>query len=135
MSTHSNNLDTFRILFLIKGILTLLVSVIFLAYGAIGLFLGNIDDVHYDNEFNPGFIFLIIGGMGFIFTIVFGILTILAGKYLKETRNYNFILVIAILNCLTGVLGILLGVFTIVELNKSEVRALFNESGHTPQTT
>lgn len=70
---------------------------------------------------------MVIGCVGAFFALVFGILTLMASKYLKEASHYNFILVMAVLNCLTGVLGILLGVFTIIELNKPEVRALFNK--------
>ena len=69
---------------------------------------------------------MVIGCVGAFFALVFGILTLMASKYLKEASHYNFILVMAVLNCLTGVLGILLGVFTIIELNKPEVRVLFN---------
>jgi hypothetical protein len=68
-----------------------------------------------------------IGSAGACIAFIFGILTLMVPKYLKETRNYNFILVVAVLNCLTGVLGILLGVFTIIELNKPEVRKLFDK--------
>jgi len=57
-----------------------------------------------------------------------GILTLFASKYLKEIKNYNFIFVVAILNCLTGILGIVLGIFTIIELNKPDVKALFNKN-------
>lgn len=77
--------------------------------------------------FNFGWIFVIIGGIGLIFCVTLGILTLLASKYLKEVKNYNFIFAIAIVNCLTGVLGILLGVFTLVELTKPEVKKLFNK--------
>ena len=124
----NNNLNLFGIFFLIKGILNLLFTLFFAFYFLLGLFVIN-DSIHESDvffPFNVGSIFMIIGCVGAFFALVFGILTLLASKYLKEARHYNFILVMAVLNCLTGVLGILLGVFTIIELNKPEVRVLFN---------
>lgn len=124
----TNNLNTFRTLYLVKGILNLLFVLFFLAYGVIGLFIINGDQFKADNiGFNPGVLLIVIGCVGAFIAFIFGILTLMVPKYLKETRNYNFILVVAILNCLTGVLGILLGVFTIIELNKPEVRKLFDK--------
>ena len=124
----TNNLNTFRTLYLVKGILNLLFVLFFLAYGVFGLFIMNGDQFKVDNiGFNPGVLLIVIGCVGAFIAFIFGILTLMVPKYLKETRNYNFILVVAILNCLTGVLGILLGVFTIIELNKPEVRKLFNK--------
>ncbi|GAB1857104.1 hypothetical protein MHTCC0001_19400 [Flavobacteriaceae bacterium MHTCC 0001] len=78
-----------------------------------------------DLPFNFGWIFIIIGGIGILFCITLGILNLLASKYLKTTQNHNFIFAIAVVNCLTGILGILLGVFTLVELTKAEVKQLF----------
>lgn len=129
MST-SNNLNTFRILFLIKGILTLVASLFFIGYAFLGQFIGNLAEANGDMEdmpFNPSIIFSIIGGIGFVVTLTFGILTLYASKFLKEVRNYNFIFVVAILNCLTGILGLLLGIFTLIELNKPHVKELFHK--------
>ncbi|MCH9660180.1 MAG: hypothetical protein K0U54_04630 [Bacteroidetes bacterium] len=133
MDNPRNNLDTFRILYIVKGILTLLFSLFFLAYAFFGVFISTVDSSAAEAPFNISILFGIIGGIGFLFTAIFGILTLLAAKYIKETRNYNFIFVIAVLNCLTGVLGILLGVFTFIELTKPEVKMLFNQTA-TPAT-
>lgn len=124
-----NNLSTFRILFLVKGILTLCFSLFFILYAGMGHFFGSLTDFNHNNEvpFNPGIIFIIIGGIGFLICLAIGILTLLASKYIKETKNYNFIFAISIINCLTGILGILLGVFTLIELNKPEVKKLFEK--------
>lgn len=130
METSSNNLNLFKTLFLVKGILTLCFSLFFIIYGAFGLFFDKMIDANDANNnilFNPGFIFLIIGIIGVIICVTFGVLTLMASKYLKEVKNYNFIFVVAILNCLTGILGILLGVFTLIELNKPEVKQLFHK--------
>lgn len=130
MQTKTNNLNTFRILYIIKGILTLCFSLFFIFYACMGLVF-NTAITHSPNSpelpFNFGWIFVIIGAIGLIFCVTFGVLTLLASKYIKEVKNYNFIFAIAVINCLTGVLGILLGVFTLVELTKPEVKQLFGK--------
>lgn len=128
---QNNNLDTFRILFLVKGILTLCFSLFFVIYGLFGFFIGYLamDGAPYSTtpSFNPALIFLIVAGVGFLFTIAMGTLALVASNYLKHRKNYNFIYVVTILNALTGVLGILLAVFTLIELSKPEVKRLFEK--------
>ncbi len=131
MEKLPNNLSTFRILFLVKGIITLLFSVFPLFYIAIGGFLGNVDELNFGPDappFNIGLIFIIFGIFFFVLVVTMGILNILASNFLKEVKNYNFIFVMAVLNCFTGILGILLGVFTIIELNKPHVKELFGRA-------
>ncbi|TBW28694.1 hypothetical protein EZJ28_08145 [Gramella sp. KN1008] len=127
MTGENHNLNVFRVLFLIKGIFTLLISLFPLLYVFMGLFIFNNEFEDFDNFGLTGLIFVTIGSVIFLFLIGLGILTILAGKYLGERRKYDFIFVIAILNCLTGILGILLGIFTIIELNKPNVKRLFGK--------
>ncbi|WP_203257916.1 hypothetical protein [Hyunsoonleella ulvae] len=130
MQTKPNNLNTFRILYLIKGILTMCFSLFFMLYAGMGFFFNQvIEHSQQDTElpFNFGWIFTIIGGIGILFCIVLGILNLMASKYIKEQKNYNFIFGLAIVNCLTGILGILLGVFTLIELTKPDIKALFNK--------
>ncbi len=139
METKSNNINTFRILYLVKGILTLCFSLFFIVYAFLGvLFMESIQvsdstdgmpfalDYLFFSSF--GIIIFIVACIGFLLTISLGILNLLASKYIKDVKNYNFIFAIAVVNCLTGVLGILLGVFTLVELTKPEVKSLFNKN-------
>jgi len=126
----NHNLNTYRILFLVYGILTLVFSLFFLLYAGAGLFVeGMIENqVNEDLPFNPGNFMTIIGVIGFVFAVVVGILTIIASNYIKALKNYNFVFAMAIVNCLTGILGILLGVFTLIEISKPETKALFFEN-------
>ena len=131
MENLTHNLNIFKTLFLVKGILNLLMALFFICYALFGGYIVNMAGSGGDLDnmtFNPAIIFFIVGGIGFVIASVMGVLTLLASKYISEVRNYNFIFVIAILNCLTGILGILLGVFTIIELNKPHVKAIFNKS-------
>ena len=127
MTQQSNNLNTFRILFLVKGILALVFSLFFVFYAGLGIFVGEIiQSEPHSPPFNPGIIFIIIGAIGFIITVAMGVLAILVSKFINERRNYNFIYVVALINALSGVLGILLAIFTLIELSKPEVKDLFN---------
>ncbi|MEJ1222229.1 hypothetical protein [Sediminicola sp. 1XM1-17] len=128
MERTNNNLNTFSILYLVKGILTLSISLFFVFYVFIGFVIGNSDDWRYETDslpINPAIIIIAIGAIGVIISIIMGILTLMASKYLRDTKNYNFIFVMAVINCLTGILGILLGIFTIIELMKPDVKQLF----------
>lgn len=131
----TTNLQTFRILYLVKGILNLIGSLLFLVYAVSGIFLYSFSSKMATastmprSPYNYAFVFLVIGIIGFVVAIIFGLLNIFTAKYLKEGRKYKFIFVISVLNCLTGVLGILLGVFTILELNKPQVKEIFLQNG------
>jgi len=125
-----NNLNTFRILFLIKGILTLCASIFPLIYAFFGMFMFSEIAKHDQNmPFNPGIILLIFGVFGFLLLIALGILDIIASKRLDEARSYQFIFVVAIVSCVTGgLLGILLGIFTLIEIRKPHVKVLFDKN-------
>ena len=126
--SSSNNLGTYKLLFLIKGILTLCFSLFFMFYAGMGFVVTNIDELNHATSAPPGYIFIIIGLIGIILCVALGTLALIASKYIKEQRNYNFIFVVAIVNALSGVLGILLAVFTLIELSKPEVKKLFNKT-------
>jgi len=133
-SKAQNNLANFSTFFLVKGILTFAASLFFLFYAGMGFFFGSLMEMaeNVDNAnlpaFNPGVLFIIIGLLGFVLAVIFGMLTLHASKCIKARKKPQFIFVLAILQCFTGVLGILLGVFTIIELQKPEVKALFEAS-------
>ena len=128
METTSNNLDTFRLLFIIKGVLTLLFSIFPIFYIFLGSFIffqeGNMDN----SPEIAGTFMVVIGIVIFLILLVAGILSIMAGSYIGSRKNYTFILVVAILNCFTGILGILLGIFTIIELSKPHVKQIFGKT-------
>lgn len=47
------------------------------------------------------------------------------GRFLRERRHRMFCMIVAVLNCFSVPFGTLLGVFTIVVLERDEVRAAF----------
>ena len=69
---HSNNnLNTFSVLFLIKGILTLCFAIFFIFYVGLGFFVTSAVELDQskDMPFNPGIIIIILGVIGLIITV------------------------------------------------------------------
>ena len=129
--THqTDNLNTLAILHLVKAILAFLFSLFFVFYMFMGTFVGKMIEMNpeADPAFNVSIVFWIIGGIGMVFSIIFGILNLLSYQYLNKKKNYTFIFAVAIINCLTGILGILLGVFTLVEISKPHVKGIFEKN-------
>ena len=60
-----------------------------------------------------------IGGLGF------AALTFAAGRRLRALRSRRFVVVAAAINCIAFPFGTILGVFTLVVLNRDSVRAMF----------
>jgi len=119
------NLETYRILFIIKGVLNLLICFVGFIYLVMGVAFTNAG-MHGDLPFNYfNLIFFIFGGIFILFSIIMAVLTFLAAKYLNQRKNATFIIVVSVINCLTGILGIVLGILTIIEIQKPEVSALF----------
>lgn len=74
-----------------------------------------------------GVIYMIYGAFLFIFLTVYGILSLLVGSYIKNRKNRVFCLIIAGIACVNFPLGTALGVFTFMELEKPNVKSLFEK--------
>lgn len=129
---QNNNLNLLRILFIVKACFNFLGMLFFVLYAFMGSFLNmmvsNLPENRGAEEHFPEplfWVFFIIGSVGALICLVFGILTIMGASRIKSHRSYNFIFAVGIINCFTGMLGIALGVFTFIELSKPEVKALF----------
>jgi hypothetical protein len=72
-------------------------------------------------------IFAGIGGFWVLGALIFGILTIVSGRYISQRRNKTFSIVIGAINCLFMPLGTILRIFTIVTLSKKEIIDLYND--------
>jgi hypothetical protein len=71
--------------------------------------------------------FFVIMGIGMIVLgLAYAVCIGLAGRYLTQHRHYVFCLVMAAFSCAFFPFGTVLGVFTIVVLQKDSVRQLFS---------
>jgi hypothetical protein len=81
----------------------------------------------------------VIGWLFVAFALIFIIggltlcgLLIAAGRFITQRRRYMFCLVVAGISCLFMPLGTILGVFTIIVLQRDSVKQLFNVPGKAP---
>ena len=131
LNQPTHNLDLLRTLYIVKACFNFFAALFFLFYALFGSFMFGLfnqlpdadQQTHFPVEFT--WFVLAIGIAGVVVCLILGIVTLLAAKRIKNRTGYNFIFVIAIVNCFTGMLGIGLGVFTFVELNKPHVKSLF----------
>lgn len=128
-TTQKNNLETFRILHLVTAVLYVLGAIFMMTFflfffNIFGKMAGHQPEVPAEmfSMFNG--IFIVIG----LSILIIAILNFLTAKYLKEGKNKTFIIITSVINCFSGILGILLGVFTIIEVNKDYAMQLFDES-------
>ena len=129
---HLNLLSLFH---LISGILTLVYSALMAVYfGFITLAInigGKFNEVDnaLDSEFPFGFmtIFISVMFISLLFAIALGIAKIFSSKFLKQRKNRTFCIVISCLECFSIPYGALLGVLSIIVLNRSSVKNIYHD--------
>jgi hypothetical protein len=121
----------------ISGGLTLAFSFIFVfQFIFISVLLKNLPNQDLDTimtgggNFNPGFLSIFMYIWIFIFSIfiIFGILQILSGRFIKKRKYRIFTFVIAILNLFSFPYGTVLGVMSIIVHNRYSVIELYNSN-------
>jgi hypothetical protein len=75
-----------------------------------------------------GLMFTIIPAAIILLGWAFAIAAAISGYFLSKRRNYNYCLIIAGISCVFMPFGTILGVFTLVELLKDDVKALFSQN-------
>lgn len=76
-----------------------------------------------------GLVFIVIGGLIILLGLLHAGLTAWSGRCMQLRKWRTFSLVVAGLNCLAIPFGTVLGVFTIVVLERPGVRALYPQPG------
>jgi hypothetical protein len=76
--------------------------------------------------------FVIMGSVFILFGWSSAILILIAGKKLKARRNRIFCMVVAGLECIFMPFGTILGIFTLLLLNRESVRRAFDSPPQTP---
>lgn len=75
-----------------------------------------------------GWIFVIIGALFIVLGLGMAVCMIVAGIKLKRYKNRVFCMVIAGIECMFIPFGTILGIFTLIVLNKDSVKELFAQS-------
>jgi hypothetical protein len=73
-----------------------------------------------------GWLFLILGSFLICLGWTFAALVVFAGRCIARRKHYTFCFVIACVECLSVPFGTVLGVLTILVLNRASVKELFN---------
>jgi hypothetical protein len=75
-----------------------------------------------------GWFFIVLASAMIVAGLAFAVSMILAGRFLARRVYYTFCLVVAALECVFVPFGTVLGVFTIVVLQRPEVKEMFSVS-------
>ena len=73
-----------------------------------------------------GWLFVVLGGCFILMGWTFAALVLIAGRCIARRKHYTFCFVVACVECLWIPFGAVLGVFTILVLNRASVKALFD---------
>ena len=87
--------------------------------------LGKLDDGGSPPPAAFGWLFIAFGTALMLAGITFAICYAYAGRCLDRRRHYMYCLIMAGIGCMFMPFGTVLGVFTIIELQKDHVRAMF----------
>lgn len=128
MNDGTKNLNTFKILFIIKGVFACFGMLIFMIYATMGQYMGQMmknDPQFKRSGIDPSNLITMIGIVGMIFFISMAVLAFVAAKKLSDRKGQTIIIVAAVVNLFSGLLGLLLCIFTLIEMFKPEVKAVF----------
>jgi hypothetical protein len=73
-------------------------------------------------------IVIVIGGFVVLLSLTMAVLAFFTGRFLKQRRHHLFCTVMAVIECLHFPLGTILGVFTILVLQRPRVQQMFKET-------
>jgi len=131
MNEDEQHLQLLSIFQYVSGGLMACVSLIPLIHVFLGLMLALAPQKFQGNEQMPaafGLLFVVFGGLFIVVGETVAVLILMTGRFLAKRRHYMFCLVIACLECVMFPFGTILGVFTIVVLNRASVKQLFGVS-------
>jgi hypothetical protein len=129
MNKDLDHLKLLGILHTIWGILAILFGLLFgIMYIGIGAAAAASPNTTTDDSGMSsgvfGGIFIVLGIVFLVAAVIYGILMIMAGGKLRKQRGYGFCFFVAILDLL-GFPSIILGIFTLIVLNRPTVKELF----------
>jgi hypothetical protein len=74
-----------------------------------------------------GWIYGFFGGLGALYALGLAVCLFLCARNLTHRRKWTFVFVIACIQCINMPLGTILGIFTIIVLQRPGVKALFDQ--------
>lgn len=134
MGTGNQDTEHLRLLSIfhyILGAFVALGSCIWLIYIGIGAF-ALTSPSHFTNSHGQpmpalfGWVFIVIGALILLAGWAVAVLMILAGRFISQRRHFVACMVIAGFSCLFAPFGTVLGILTILVLNRPSVKAMFH---------
>jgi hypothetical protein len=124
------HLRLLSIFYYLKGGITALFACIPIIHVVLGLaFIITPHAFGHGNDQPPaflGWLFVILGSAIIFLGWAFAILVLIAGRCLSRRKHYTFCFVVACIECLSVPFGTVLGVFTLLVLNRASVKQLFD---------
>ena len=114
----------------ISGVMTILFSCMFIFHFVFLAFAASNPDAFGGKEREGAqvlSIFLVIFGMVILLGVSFGIAQIISGRFIKQRRRRLFSFIIAMPNLIFIPYGTLLGVATLIVLERKSVKALYDD--------
>ncbi len=128
----NEHLRLLSIFYYVKGAISAVFACIPIIHVVLGLIMLIAPQVFgHGNDQPPAFVGLLLvflGGGLILFGWTFAVLVLMAGRCIAQRRHYTFCFVVACIELLSIPFGTILGVCTIMVLNRASVRALFNTS-------
>jgi len=129
---HLNLLSTFHYIVGGIGVFFACFPLIHLSIG-VAMLTGSIPlGTSLDNSNQPpewfGMIFAMMGGLFFLLGQATAWCTIYSAKCLKQRKKHTYSFIIACILCMFVPFGTILGIFSIITLNKSEVKDLYEKT-------
>lgn len=124
----SRMLDHLGIFFYVLAGLTAFFAMIPILHVLIGVMFLMAPPSHHAGDPPPAFLggmFVVIGSMCVLLGLAYSALLAIAGRNLRARTRPTLVTVAAVLSCLNMPFGTALGIITLIELNKPEVRNLF----------
>lgn len=126
----SQQVDLLSVFHYILGGVTALFSCLFIIHIVMGMAIvsGKFPVDNRGGVFPPvfGWLFVVMGSIAVILGCSLAIGMFIAGRELKRRKQRVFCMVVAGVECALMPLGTVLGVFTLITLNKDSVKALFD---------
>jgi Ca2+/Na+ antiporter len=123
------HLRLLSIFYYVKGGITALFACIPIIHVVLGLvFIIAPHAFGHGNDQPPaflGWLFVILGSFLILFGWTFAVLAVITGRCLSRRKHYAFCFIVACIECLSVPFGTVLGVFTILVLNRQSVKELF----------
>ena len=127
------HLDLLSMFHYIVGGITALFSCMPIIHVIIGLSMVSGKFFNESNGTEPpsfmGWILVIMGAVFIVLGLSIAVCMIVAGRKLKRRKNRVFCMVVAGIECMIMPFGTVLGVFTLIALNKESIQEIFAQPG------